>query len=244
MADVEGFLTRKIGPLPVWAYAAGGGVILSLVLLYRRGATASAGQPAAPGAQGAPGTGPFAPSPIVVTTGAMPPSTSSVNAPAQPASPSPLAWQFGNTPSSPQTWVWRPTTSGIAQFRQRTGQDFTSGIQPGTVDPNQFGFGQFGWEWAPLPAGSSFQQYVSAGGMGGAGSAVRMTHGGGQVTRFMSPHALPQYVATGLGGGGGHLGGLRAVAARTRLPLVRLAALNPGHWRPGSGMSDQVVYIH
>ena len=77
------FLTRKLGPLPVWAYLAGAGALLgALVLFGRRGtATSQQGQPA-----GTTGGAPV----IVVTPQNMPDSTSSVNAPGQVPGPLPV----------------------------------------------------------------------------------------------------------------------------------------------------------
>jgi hypothetical protein len=75
--------------------------------------------------------------------------------------------------------------------------------------------------------------------MGGS-STVKMLAGGGKVGRFNSPHAHHQYLnVSGMGGGSA----LHAVSAKTRIPLIRVQALNPGHWRPGSGQHHSVVHI-
>src|SRR5215472_4073390 len=153
MPDVESFLTRKVGPLPLWAYAAGAGGLFALVYLYRRGGqpdtTAQAAQP--PGAAGAPGTSPYAPSPIVITApGAQQGTQQGPAAPATTAPPPQPIWQFGfGMPQDKTRWVWHLTASG-----QQANPAFPPGqVYPAsTSDPSKMGIqGNDSWQWAPVP---------------------------------------------------------------------------------------------
>lgn len=267
MADVESFLTRKVGPLPVWAYAAGGGVLAGVFVLYRRGAAAQ--QPGAPGAQGAPGTGPYAPSPIVITTpSTMPDQVSSANPQTPPTTQAPPTptWQFGfGMPSARNQWVWH-VTAGAQVPNFPPGQVYPAS----TSDPSKFNLPPYSWQWAMVPSGYtdlSYAQALNQAGLGGGSSAVRHLEGGGKVGRFRSPHAHPQYVkVAGFGFGGGGLGAasrtrsapparaarggrvapspaLRSVQQQSGLPMIRLMALNPGQWRPGSAQSGDTLFI-
>lgn len=257
MADVEGFLTRKVGPLPVWAYAAGGGVLLGVIFLYRRGSAASG----APDAQGAPGTGPYAPSPIVVTTGNLPDGTSSGNAAGPPPASSPTmatikSWMTG----TPAWMVSDPKNPGqpLARIPDGTSVVVTGAAVQGKAAGNPQG--PQVTAWYPVTWGG-LNGYVSAadiggftGGMGGgmASSMVKFIPGshGGKVTRHLSPLAHSQYMDMGGRGGRGGGGGSRGHAAldhvsrRTGLPKIRLMSLNPGFWRNEPGKSDRVVHIH
>lgn len=137
--------------IPLWGWAAAAGALLiGLFVFYRQSSSTGSQTPIA--------TVPNSlPMPFSGATGAAFTQSQQFG---QYVAPS-LAWQFGTPPGNPSTWVWQPTGSGMQQFKQRTGADYTAGIQPGTVDPNQFGFGQFGWEWARLPNGEGYQQYIT-----------------------------------------------------------------------------------
>lgn len=246
MPDVESFLTRKVGPLPVWGYAALAGGLVAIVYLYRKGGqpdtTAQAAQ--APTAAGAPGTSPYAPSPIVITPQAAPAPTTqqgpglSTSAPP----PSPL-WQFGfGMPADKTRWVWHLTSSG-----QQANPAFPAGqVYPAsTSDPSKMGLqGADSWQWAPVPTSTdaagnpwtdmTYAAALASNGMGGGGggSSVRTIprSGAGNVMRFAGSHAHHQFVQTaGMGGGG-----IRHLAARTGVPAARIMALNP-HLRTGFG---------
>jgi hypothetical protein len=227
---VEGFLTRKIGPLPVWAYAGIGGAVLGVVFLYRKGSSAASDPNVASN-----GSAPtYSPSPIVISTpGNMPQSTSSINAPV----PSPLS---GGT-----TAVVTSRQSGAKGTLLLTGPSFaaprTFVVPIGTelqIDPhpvmasdnvNSFykitaGNGMGMWVWA-----QDVEIRSGSGGMGGAHSGmVRTLTDSGMVGRFRGRHAHTQWVnTTGMGGKG-----MTSMARKTGISLVRLQALNP-HLRTG-----------
>lgn len=233
MADVEAFLTRKVGPLPVWAYAAGGGVLVSLILLYRRGAAGSPGMTGDTGSQ----TGPFAPAPIVVT-----PTT----APLPDTSSSPVAAAVATVKKG----VITGAQTGVFQTASSYPNGMITVLKGGTeveldgppVQGASWGGSNF---WQPIKFGGQ-TAYVHSqlidiqpgqnGGMGGSGtSSVSLLAGGGQVTRFLAPHRLPQYVAAP--------GGLGGVAARTGVPLIRLQSLNRGRMYPGGGGDPNTALI-
>jgi hypothetical protein len=247
MADIQSFLTKKAGPLPVWGWAAAGGGLISVLWLARRGqqpAAAATGQAATPNV-------PYVPSPIIVTPGNMPSSTSSAN----PGNPPPTA-QPGNAttrqPGGGGNWdrsmggiVVRPAPNsnappvGFIPFNSR----FTIGSPTGGGSASLFW-----WDpgqtvnsntWYPVTAGGP-QGFVSGldvvSGMGGGAASSVMNFvpgsGGGKILRHSGPHAHPQYVGMGGGGTGGGHSALRTVSQRTRVPMTRLMSLNPGHWHP------------
>lgn len=248
MPDVESFLTRKVGPLPVWGYAAAAGGLVALVYLYQKGGqpdtTAQAAQP--PGAAGAPGTSPYAPSPIVITpppTSAPAPTTPGPGTTTNAPPPSPL-WQFGyGMPSDKTRWVWHLTSSG-----QQANPAFPAGqVYPAsTSNPSTMGLqGNDSWQWSPVPTSvdasgnpwtdQTYAAALASNGMGGGGggSSVRMIprSQAGLPMRFSGSHAHHQFVQTaGMGGGG-----LHHLAQRTGVPPGRLMALNP-HLRAGFGI--------
>jgi hypothetical protein len=251
VADIQSFLTKKAGPLPVWGWAAAGGGLISVLWLARRGqasssaaGTAAAGQPNVP----------YVPSPIIVTPGNMPSGTSSMNPnPVPPSSappPNPL-WQYGAPPNH-RAWVYHVTPTGSANSGGKlvAGQVYPA-LGPGWAGAEshfQEVAGGWGWQWAPVPSGTdssgtpwtpqSYAQALSAAGMGGGSSSVMNFvpgSGGGKILRHSGPHAHPQYVGMGGGGNSGSSGGhsaLRTVSQRTRVPMTRLMSLNPGHWHP------------
>lgn len=240
MPDVESFLTRKVGPLPVWGYAALAGGLVAIVYLYRKGGqpdtTAQAAQ--APTAAGAPGTSPYAPSPIVITTPPTSPAAQPAGAPPAPAptqaqvmsnsiwgkgggvyvfaSPADTA-QVGIVPDKTTLPSGGPPVLG--------GSHSANGVTSSYWQPIGWS-GATAYLWGPesAPAGSPT-------GMGG-GQSVRMIprSGSGNVMRFAGSHAHHQFINTaGMGGGG-----IRHLAARTGVPAARIMALNP-HLRTGFG---------
>jgi len=250
MPDVESFLTRKVGPLPVCGYAAAAGGLVALVYLYQKGGkpdtTAQAAPP--PGAAGAPCTSPYAPSPIVITPPAAQGTQQGPAMPATSAPPPQPIWQFGfGMPADKTRWVWHLTSSG-----QQGNPAFPPGqVYPAsTSDPTKMGIaGTDSWQWAPVPtstdaAGNPWTDQTYAGalasngmGGGGGGGSVRMIprSGSGMMMRFSGSHAHHQFVnTTGMGGGG-----VRHLANRTGVPAIRIMALNPhlrvgfGAWRDG-----------
>ena len=225
--DFPEFLTHKVGPLPVWAYAAGGGALLGVVFLYKRGASAQTDTSAA---AGAPGTSPFAPSPIVITNpGNMANGTSSVNAPASSAPATNMITLQG---SHGVVWGWSvPQRSGLVATLPNgttlpsagppvTGQNWTDGVTSNMWQPVKYS-GTTIYIWAP--------EAQSTGNQGGGGDMVDTLSGSGSPMRFASSHAHPQWVNTGMGGGG-----LESLSKRTGLPLIRLQALN-SHLRASNG---------
>lgn len=220
---IESFLTRKVGPLPVWAYAAGGGALIGVIFLYKRGSAGSTDPNAQ--AAGAPGTSPFAPSPIVITNpGNMPSGTSSANAPAQsaPSTPNMVTLQG----SHGVVWVWAtPSRSGLVATLPNgtqlasagapvSGLQWDDGVKSNMWQPVLYS-GTTAYVWAP-------EAQTVGSNRGGGGSSVSTLAGSGTVGRFNSPHAHPQWVNMGMGGGG-----LEGLSSRTGLPLIRLQALNP-----------------
>jgi len=223
----------EAGPLPVWAWAAiAGGATAVLYLRGRAGAASD--QTQAPST-----TGPFS-APVIVTREAMSSDSSAPLAPTTPSVPPRPNWQFGSPPADKSKWVWHLTDVGASAYQRSTNQPWPGGVYPGTADPGNviagFGAGNYSWQWTIVPEGYTSTTYAAAlggAGMGGGGgpNAVMMAPGAGRVMRFVSPHAHPQYVRTGMGGGGP--AGLRSVARQTGLPEIRLMALNPGQWRGG-----------
>ncbi len=249
MADIEQFLTKKVGPLPMWGWAAGVGGLASVLFLYKKGGSPTSA------AQVAAQTPSYSPSPIVITTPAnMPASTSSVNPnpiPPTSAPPPQPVWQFGfGMPRDKHQWVWHLTAEGYKVYPQfPQGQVYpASTSDPSAMIPSG---PAYTWQWAAVPnamdpsgnpwTDQSYAQALNAAGMGGGmggGSVVRMLTGGGKVGRFSSPHAHHQFVnVQGMGGGG-----LHAISKRTGIPLVRLQALNHKYWRSG-GKSHNVVVV-
>lgn len=238
MPDVQAFLTRKAGPLPVWAWAAivGGGA----GVLYLRGKGQSA-TPAATGAQatdGSSGQGIFAPSPIIVTPGNMPASISSANPPPAPGTTLTTVTLSGGDARGVPIWSANVQAQGVIGYAPAGTVLPMIGPAPGFHGPEP-GYlvrwaGQTGWV-----SGTN----VSSAGMGGGGtsSAVKTLPGAGKVGRFSSRHAHPQFLGVGMGGGG--RAGLRAVSKRTGLPEARLMALNPGHWKPTPGGQPRHIHI-
>ena len=247
MADVQQFLTRKAGPLPVWGWAAAGGGLLAV--LYLRGKS----QAQAPtGAQGVDtsGTGPFAPSPIIVTPNTMPDSTSSANPPPPPGVPAGMqtvvitgAWAQANGQPRSDTGVWaRPSPTWDAEATRLVPLGTRMNVH---AQPIRTASGKpSGLFWYQTEQGDYVMLddvNVVLQGMGGAAaSAVKTLAGAGRVGRFSSPHAHRQFLNVGMGGGP-HA--LKAVAGRTGIPEIRLMALNPGHWRPTPGGRPRHIQI-
>jgi len=243
MADVQAFLSRKAGPLPVWGWAALGGGLVAVLYLRGKGQTPAP----ATGAQNADasGQGLFAPSPIIVTPQTMPDQLSSANAPPPP-------------PSNPLSGKGVITGGATGVFVSPS--SYPNGlitVLPAGTTVTLAGSPVQGVSWGSPP--SNFWQPISFGGLtgyvhsqlinispagqggGGGASAVKTLPGAGRVGRFSSRHAHPQFVNVGMGGGG--RSGLRAVSQRTGLPEARLMALNPGHWRPGPGGRPRHIRI-
>lgn len=248
MASLQETLSKKFGPLPIYGWVGIGGGVLAL--LYIRGQS-SAGQSGQTGQDGQAQQPGYAPSPIVVTPGtaALPPPPTSSPATA----PTPV-WQFGPTPTQ-GTYIWQVTDQGA----QTSGGILPRGPQPGPLTQDILQrTGPYGTQWATVPSGytpTSWIQALITGGMGGGGfgGAVKTI---GRVGRFNTPHVKKQFLQLspmGMGGapnlqpqygpgfrgpsaswygmGGG--GAIHHVSRRTGIPEERLAAMNPGLWRPG-----------
>jgi hypothetical protein len=244
MAEIQAILTKKVGPLPLWGWAAGGGGLLAMVYLNKRGASSSTAASAA----GQQPNVPYVPSPIIVTPQTMAPGTSSVN----PTVP---------TAAAAATTAPNATVGGIrfGNVGNETSHGYFGGQPPGFLKQlGAFPFGtpvtitgppvsaQVGDPSRPStvtfypiqgPAGTTAYMNTvdlipsgSGGGMGAGGSVVNLIpkSGAGKVLRFSGRHAHPQFVGVGMGGGG-H-GQLHQVSAQTGVPVARLMALNPGHW--------------
>lgn len=239
MPDAQAFLTKKAGPLPVWGWAALGGGLVTVLYLRGKGQTPAP----VPDGQGTDGSqqGLFAPSPIVVTPGTMTQQTSSMN----PTPPTP--------PTTPTVTVASPDGHPVTIWSyDRSHQGSLGSVPSGTVLPiisPAIGFaGDSGFlvRWAGgvgFVGGANVTSSTAGGapGMGGGPAALRTLPGAGHVGRFTSPHAHPQFLNVGMGGGGHH--GLRRVSQRTGLPMARLMALNPGHWRPQPGGQPRHIQI-
>lgn len=243
---VEGFLTRKIGPLPLWAYlgVAGGAVIL--FVLYRRGQSASSAQT----------SGALAvPSGVSSSVqGVLPPSPP--NPPSGPAAPGQFVANYNNQ----GIWLFNSPA-----FQPKPAQTLNPGVVVQSGGPAVTGaaytdpLGNAGSLWQPVVLNG--QTYYAFGpqvaavgaqqGLGG-GSSVALFGDGVHVNaaKSLSPHMVTQYVSTaGMGGGPGgrqrhgvtgktggkSAGPLRTVHERTGASMLRLISLNPGFWRPGSG---------
>lgn len=257
MADgIEGFLTNKLGPLPVWVYLGVGGGAVLLFVLYRRGASATNGTQTA----GALGTSP--------TSGAViinPPPTSPTNPPTSgPSTAGPVptpVWQFG-VPQGPH--VTHATPQGL--------QNSSGRVPPGQVWPGDPGgdvqgiLGQFGWQWAPVPSGTdssgmpwtaaSYAQALSAAGMGGGSSLALFGDGrhANPATQLLPTQVTQHIPVAGMGAGPGagarhgvtgktgerHGGAVHAIHQRTGAPALRVLSLNPALWRPGAGRPSHV----
>jgi hypothetical protein len=237
MAEIQAMLSKKLGPLPVWGWAAGVGGLVGIVYLNKKGASA----PAAGTAAGQANV-PYVPSPIIVTPTSMAPGTSSVNPPAAaPAPQSPMVIVRSKATSGPfasfdasnpgvPIYVKPGTGSiGVAPF----GASLPSQGAPVTGPSNGFSAEYWPVTYAGVTAYIAANDVAgSGGGMGGSGVVHRIAQSGaGRIFRFTGAHAHPQYVnASGMGGGGhGHL---LAISQRTKIPIGRLMALNPGHWQP------------
>ena len=238
MADIQAFLTKKAGPLPVWGWAAAGGGLVSVFVLSRRGAAQGSSATAGTGQSGQQPNVPYVPSPIIVTTGNMPESTSSINPPAPSSAPS-----VPDTPFRMSDWVpfqgtWEYKPNGQYGTYVKGGIAYSHISNASQVTSLQSAGGQVYYFPAPgVPAPFPSQWFPASiwtgtpvGGGGGAMNYVPGS-GGGKLLRFNGPHAHSQYLATGVGGGG-H-GSLTAISQKTGVPVGRLMSLNPRHWQHG-----------
>lgn len=251
MADIEAFLQKKAGPLPVWAWAAVGGGLISVVYLSKKGAAATNSTMSTD--QSNIGQG-LMPSPIIVTPGNIPASTSSANPPApnstglRPGTSGTTVWN-----GHPYRWVVTSAGQGPTQAAQALGMggaitDIVGRLVYFTPNPQSDGQGNTiwftgltdngqplpAWGTAPWPPPYTGPLPTAAGQLGGFGGGTSLSFipgsGGGKVLRHATPHAHPQFLSVGMGGGG-HAG-LNAVSKKTGIPKIRLMALNPGHWQP------------
>jgi hypothetical protein len=179
MNGVESFLTKKVGPLPMWVYAAAGGILVSVFFLYKKGASAPAAS-----TDSSSGTG----TPIYVTPPANPSPAGTTSTPSA-GSHSVVTGNLG----AQSVWLHAspskesPVVAFLAQGQSLpaggamvTGGAYTSDVQPGIS----------GNHWLPIKYGTdtvyAFAPEVSVqeSGMGGGSHPVRTFPGAGTVHRF------------------------------------------------------------
>jgi hypothetical protein len=180
----DNILTRKIGPLPGWAWGAiavGAGYIL-----LQRFGSASGSQGQQSGLSPAASAIPFVPS---VTVTGVPPSASNPPNPLTSNVPQPV-WLFGPTPPE-GTYIWQVTAQGQAA----SGGMLPSGPQAGSLTQDILQrTGPYGTQWAKVPTGYTPTSWIQAllggtsGGQGGFGvpavtAMMGWTTGWGQSTR-------------------------------------------------------------
>jgi hypothetical protein len=259
-AGAASFLTRKIGPLPAWAYAAGAAAIVGVIALYQRGKGTAAGQAAS-----AQASSPYAsslqgqlnyPPTVVVTPGGLtntqPTATQQPSGSTASVSPSSNAQvagvRFGETGQETGQGIWLDQGGTLKQVGQLP---FGSGIQiTGAAQQKQL---PAPWNTPttayPIAGPSGQQLWIQAvdvgswtpgsGGMGGGAITTRYPHG---TAHLKLGHFVPfqphQYV-DGRGGGGPAGSAMHQVARRTGIPVIRLRSLNlhlrrpDGSYRPG-----------
>lgn len=251
--EIQGFLQKKVGPLPMWGWLAGGGGLLGFLYMQRKGSSA--------GTAGQPGTAPdvpYVPSPIIVTPQTAAPSTSSINPNPSPSTGTGLAvgqqaqvhggngqpamliqpgqpyWKTaGQIPDGSIVTVTGPPVSAMWGTGVNPDGSWNSNPSPFLAVPIKY-------------AGSD--RYVNATGLSpmgmGGGSMLKLIpgSGGGKLNRFSGKHAHPQYLTTGMGGGGHTV--LQQTSQRTGVPVGRLMALNPDHWQhPHRQRRANVIHI-
>lgn len=245
MPDIQAMLSKKVGPLPMWGWLAGGGGLVGFLYMQRKGASANAaGQP------GATPDVPYVPSPIIVTPQTAPPSVSSINSPTPTtAADTPIKleqWQrigpgfkyngAGNFIKGGQQYIWMsdPNQAGAALS---AGNQLYFFVAPGVPLPTTAQSSGAAY-YIATPAGSGM-----GGGPANPSSLTLVPRsGGGKLGRFSGKHAHSQYLTTGMGGGG-HAA-LQQTSQRTGVPVGRLMALNPDHWQhPHRQKRANVIHI-
>lgn len=243
MAFDTSFLTRKVGPLPVWVYAVGAGA--GVYLLYARGQKALSSQQdqsqaSSPFASSAQGQLNYPPT-VVVTPGQATNTVSGSSSGQTISPPGHVVLTARPGYRNNQVSIWAAPTiasSQIAQVASGTTVPAAGAIvQGGNFGPfndatgNQVPAssswqpvsynGQTGYVWAPdaVPTGGSG---------GGGGGTLRTMRLGISHLQYATPFQPSQYV------NGRGFGGVHGVARATRIPVHRLQALNY-HLRRGDG---------
>lgn len=244
------FLTKKVGPLPVWVYGVGAGA--GLYLLYSRGQKALSSQQAmdqssSPFASSAQGQLNYPPTVVVTpgqatnTVGGTSGSTSSMQGhavlTARPGyrNNQVAIWAAPTTASSQIAVVASGTTvplaGSIVQGGTAGGFSDAAGNQVPTStswQPVSYN-GQVGYVWGP--------DAVPTGGSGGAGGTLRTARLGVSHLHFATPFQPSQYV------NGRGYGGIHAVARKTGIPVHRLQSLNYHLRRPDGQYGGGIVRI-
>jgi hypothetical protein len=226
-AAASSFLTRKIGPLPAWAYGVAAAVVVGVVVLYQRGrsttaaGTAASTQASSPYASSAQGQLNYPPT-VVVTPGGLTntvatPSVQPSGTTATAVSPSTITListpRFGELASQPGPPIYSLTgqlLSGAAGPYLPWGSTYTvdtgsmasaQGVIP-IKGPGGKTYGVSQLDIASWGGGS--------GGFGGARAGNLATRGhsgmGGPLGHF-TPFQPSQYIHTGRGGADG-MGGM------------------------------------
>lgn len=257
MPDATSFLTRKIGPLPLWTYGLAAAAVVALFALYKRGqsslqsSSSASPIPASPYASSDQGLLNYPPTVVVTPAG----TTNTQPAATQPSGQSaPTQLQPGSQAkaqgSGQPALVVRP--GGQGQPWQQDGYIPDQSVVTVTGPPIPA-------VWSSAPAGQSpnflavpisfagRNTWINAIGLqpaGGGGGHTVVTHavpGHGPLWHFV-PFQPQQFVHTGRGGGDGMGegdgmgggGGMGAITRRTGIPLIRLRSLNY-HLRRGDG---------
>src|SRR5579884_10653 len=246
-APAGNILTRKIGPFPVWVYAAVAAGAVTVVLLYRRGQPAAMAP--APASSDLSGQLQYPPTVVVTPSSVANVPASSDTGTATGTGTAPAQAGNATTRQSGPGGVWDQTYGGIS-VRQSPDPNsqvigfipFGSTFQVGS--PVQGGQAALYWwdpvrqvttkTWYPVEGGGP-KGYVSSldvvlqnlAGLGGAGATAVLQH--------FAPFVPTQYAQTGMGG-------LSELARRTGVPLTRLQAGNY-HLRGRNGYGPGVARI-
>jgi len=228
-------LTQKIGPLPAWAWGGLAAVAAWYFLLRGRTSSSSTPNAATSGSQLSSGYG------LGYAQGLQAAqATPSPGAGQAPGLAAPI-WSFGAPPSGSQT-VWRATDTGKQNFQRTRGGQWPGGVNIGIPDPSTgAALGEFGWQWAQVPAGSdpgSYAAQLTQGGMGGPGrpgTARKHAIGSRSAALWHDAHPLvgakvlyPHYV-NAVGGPGNHRNEVHRVARQAGVHPARIMMLNPEH---------------
>jgi hypothetical protein len=259
-AAAGNFLTRKIGPLPAWAYGVAAAVVVGgVVVLYQRGKSTTTGatsQASSPYASSAQGQLNYPPT-VVVTPGGIG-NTVTPGAPPAPSAPSPTT---GN-----HITIRPKSTAGPYAGYDAQAPGVPAYVDPATaqvagsvpfeaslvamgnpVSGKNNGFSSTYWPFQG-PGGTLFVAANDVAGFGGAGGkgrpgtlVTRQISGMGRRWDHFQPFQPSQYVDGR--GGDGMGGGLPAVAKKTGISHLRLRSLNPHLRRPDGSYGNGIIRI-